>query len=148
MTICLKEVQFNHSVVSNCLWLHGQQHTRPPCPFPIPGVYSNSCPSSWWCHPVISSSVIPFSSCLQSFPASGSFPLSQFFTSGGQSIRKKDTGPLNKSLGSHLAGERGPCNYWGSEGRGGKVEQKWAPLSASLWSEATVSGQSIDHIDL
>ena len=63
---------------------HGPQYSRPPCPSPTPGVYSNSCPSSWWCHPTISSSVIPFSSCLQSFPASGYFPMSQFLTSGGQ----------------------------------------------------------------
>ena len=62
------------------------QHTRPPCPSPTPGACSNSCPSNWWCHPAISSSVIPFSSYLQSFPASGSFPVSQFFTSGGQTI--------------------------------------------------------------
>ena len=61
-------------------------HARPPCPAPTPGVYSNTCPLSWWCHPIISSFVIPFSSCLQSFPASGSFQMSQFFTSGGQSI--------------------------------------------------------------
>ena len=65
---------------------HGLQHARPPCPSPTPGVHSNSCPSSRWCHPIISSSVVPFSSCLQSFPASRSFPISQFFTSGGQSI--------------------------------------------------------------
>ena len=79
-------VQFSHSVVSNSLWPHGPQHARPPCPSPTSGVYSNSCPLSQWCHPTISSSVIPFSSQLQSFPASGSFPISQFFTSGGQSI--------------------------------------------------------------
>ena len=79
-------VQFSHSVVSDSLQPHGLQHTRLPCPSPAPGAYSNSCPSSWWCHPIISSSVIPFSSHLQSFPASGSFPMSQFFTSGGQSI--------------------------------------------------------------
>ena len=65
---------------------NGLQHSRPTCPSPTPGVYSNSHPLSWWCHPGISSSVIPISSCLQSFPASGSFPGSQFFTSGGQSI--------------------------------------------------------------
>ena len=64
-------VQFSCSVVSNSLQPHGLQHTRPPCPLPTPRVYSNSCPLSWWCHPTISSSVIPFSSCLQSFPASG-----------------------------------------------------------------------------
>ena len=77
--------QFNHSVVSNSLWPHGLQHARPPCPSPTPGVYSNSCPLSQWCHPTISCSVVPFFSCLQSFPASGSFPMSQFFASGGQS---------------------------------------------------------------
>ena len=79
-------VQFSHSVMFNSLWSHGLQHTRPSCPSPTPGAYSNSCPSSQQCHPTISSSVIPFSSCLQSFPASGSFPMSQFFTSGGQSV--------------------------------------------------------------
>ena len=72
--------------MSDSLWPHGLQHSRPPCPSPTPGVYSNSCPLSWWHHPNISSSVVPFSSCLQSFPASGSFPMSQFFSSGGQSI--------------------------------------------------------------
>ena len=79
-------VQFSHSVVSNSLWPHGLQHTWPPCPSPVTGVYSNSCPLSQWCHPTISSSLIPFSSHLQSFPASGSFPISQLFASGGQSI--------------------------------------------------------------
>ena len=81
-------VQFS-SVTQSCLTLcdpHGLQHARPPCPSTTPGTYSNSCPSSWWCHPTISSSVVPFSFWLQSFPASGSFPMSQFFTSGGQSI--------------------------------------------------------------
>ena len=76
-------VQFSHSVVSDSLWPHGLHHIRPPCPSPTPRVYPNS---GWWCHPTISSSVVPFSSCLQSFPASGSFPVSQLFTSGGQSI--------------------------------------------------------------
>ena len=77
------------SVAQSCLTLrpHGLQHARFPCPSPTPGACSNSCPSSQWCHPTISSSVIPFSSHLQSFPASGSLPMSQFFTSGGQSIR-------------------------------------------------------------
>ena len=70
--------------MSDYLRPHEPQHIRPPCPLPTPGVYSNSCPSSWWYHPIISSSVIPFS-CLQSFPASESFPMSPFFTSGGQS---------------------------------------------------------------
>ena len=79
-------VQFSRSVVSDSLRPHGLQHTRPPCPTPTPGVYPNSCPLSQWCHPTISSSVVPFSSHFQSFPASGSFPMRQFFTSGGQSI--------------------------------------------------------------
>ena len=78
--LCLSSVQFSHSVVSDTLWPHESQHTRPPCPSPTPGVYSNSCPSSRWCHPAISSSVAPFSSCPQSLPASGSFPMSQLFT--------------------------------------------------------------------
>ena len=78
--------QFSRSGVSDSLHTHGLQHARPPCPSPTPGVYSNSCPLSPWCHPTISSSVVPFSSCLQSFPASGSFQMSQFFASGGQSI--------------------------------------------------------------
>ena len=79
-------VQFSHSVVSDSLWLHGLQHARLPCPSPTPRGCSKSCPLSRWCHPTISSSVIPFSSCLQSLPASGYFPMSQFFASGGQSI--------------------------------------------------------------
>ena len=79
-------VQFSCSVVSDSLWPHESQHARPLCPSPTPGVYSNSCPLSQWCHPTISSSVIPFFSCPQSFPASGSFPMSQFFASGGQRI--------------------------------------------------------------
>ena len=77
--------QFSCSVGSDSLRPHGLQHARPSCPSQTPGVYSNACPLSWWSHPTISSSVIPFSSCLQSFPASGSFQMSQFSTSGGQS---------------------------------------------------------------
>ena len=79
-------VQFGCSVVSNSLWPHGLLHVRPPCPSPMTGVYSNSCPLSRWCHPITSSSVVLFSSWLKSFPVSGSFQMSQFFTSGGQSI--------------------------------------------------------------
>ena len=78
--------KFSHSVMSDSMPPHGLQHARPPCSSPTPRACSNSCPSSWWCHPTISSSVVPFSSCLQSFPASGSFQMSQFFASGGQSI--------------------------------------------------------------
>ena len=79
-------VQFSRSVVSDSLRPHELQHARPPCPSPTPRVYPNSCPSSRWCHPAISSSVIPFSSCLQPLPASGSFLMSQLFAWGGQSI--------------------------------------------------------------
>ena len=79
-------VQFSRSVVSDSLWPHELQHARPPCPSPTPGVHPNPCPSSRWCHPTISSSAIPFPSCPQSFPASGSFPMSQLLPSGGQSI--------------------------------------------------------------
>ena len=89
-TICLKFqgyiVQFSRSVVSDSLQPHEPLHTRPPCPSPTPGVHPKPCPSSRWCHPTTSSSVIPYSSCPQSFPASGSFPMSQIFASGGQRI--------------------------------------------------------------
>ena len=81
----MESVQFSRSGMSDSLWSHGPQHARLPCPSPTPGVYSISCPSRWWCHPIISSSVVPFS-CFQSFPATGSFPMDQLFTSGGQSI--------------------------------------------------------------
>ena len=82
----LSSVKFSHSVVSDSLRPHESQHVRPPCPLQTPGVYSNSCPPSQWCHPAISSSVDPFSSCPQSLTESGSFPMSQLFTWGGQSI--------------------------------------------------------------
>ena len=83
MTLLL---QFSRQIVSDSLRPHGLQHARPPCPSPTPGVYSNSSPLSLWCHPTISSPVVPFSSRLQSFPASGSFPVSRLFASGGQRI--------------------------------------------------------------
>ena len=82
----VQSVQFSRSVVSDSLQPHELQHARPPCPSPTPGIYSNSCPSSQWCHPAISFSLVSFSSCPQSLPASGSFPMSQLFTWGGQSI--------------------------------------------------------------
>ena len=84
--VCCLTIQFSCLVVSDSLQPHGLQHTRLPCPSSTPRVCSNPCPSSLWCHPTISSSVVPFSSCLQSSPASGSFPMSQFFSSGGQNI--------------------------------------------------------------
>ena len=82
----LSSVQLNHLVVSDSLWPQGLQHARLPCPSPTPGAYSNACSPSQWCHPTISSSIVPFSSCLQSFTASGSFLISQPLVSGGQSM--------------------------------------------------------------
>ena len=86
LNLCICSVQFSRSFVSNSLRPHELQHTRPPCSSPTPRVHSNSCPLSQWCHPAISSSVIPFSSCPQTLPASESFPMSQLFAWGGQSI--------------------------------------------------------------
>ena len=103
-------VQFSCSVVSDSLWLHESQHTRPPCPSPTPGVHWDSRPSSWWCHPAISSSVVPFSSCPQSLPTSGSFPMSQLFPWGGQS-----TGV--SALASFLP----------------KKSQAWSPSEWTVW---------------
>ena len=97
-------VQFSRSVVSDSLHPHGLQHARLPCPSPTPRACSNSCPSSQWCPPTISSSVIPFSSCLHSFPASGSFPVSQFFASDGQSIGASASAsvlPMNIQWNTH-----------------------------------------------
>ena len=84
MVVDFSSVQFSRSLVSDSLRPHESQHARPPCPSPTPRVYPSPCPSSQWCHPAISSSVVPFSSCPQSFPESGSFQMSQFFSSGGQ----------------------------------------------------------------
>ena len=111
--------QFSRSVMSNFLWPHGLQHARCPCPSPIPGACSNSCPSSWWCHPTISSSVIHFSSCLKSIPASGPFPVSQFFASGGQSI------------GASVSASVLPVNI-----------QDWFPLRLTGWISLQFKGLS------
>ena len=112
-------VQFSHSVMSNSLWHHESQHTRPPCPSLTPGVHSDSCPLSWWCHPAISSSVVPFSSCPQSLPASESFPMSQLFASGSQSI-------LVSALASFLP----------------KNTQDWYPLEWTGWISLLSKGLS------
>ena len=95
-TVSHVSVQFSRSGMSDSLRPHESKHARPPCPSPTPGVHSNSRPSSWWCHPAISSSIIPFSSCPQSLPASGSFPMSQLFAWGGQNlpINTEDWSPL------------------------------------------------------
>ena len=115
----ISSVQFSHSVVSNSLRPHELQHTRPLCPSQTPGVYSNSCPSSRWCHPAISSSVIPFSSCPQSLPASGSFPTSQLFTWGGQ------------STGVSASASVPPMNI-----------QDWSPLGWTGWISLQSKGLS------
>ena len=95
--------QFSCSVMPDSLWPHGLQHTRLPCPSPTPKACSNACPSSQWCHPTISSSAIPFSSCLQSFPAWRSFLMSQFYLSGGQSIGVSSLVlPMNTQDSFHL----------------------------------------------
>ena len=116
----VSSVRVSHSVLSDSLRPHGLQHSRPPCPSPAPGAYSNSCPLSQWCHPTISSSFVPFSSCLQSFPASGSFQMSQFFTSGGQNV------------GVSASTSVLPMNI-----------QDWSPLGWIGW----VSLQSIQHLN-
>ena len=105
-----KSVQFSHSVVSDSLWPYEPQHTWPPCPSLTPRVHPNPCPLSWWCHPTISSSVIPFSSCPQSFPASAYFQMSQLFTSGGQSSGVSATASVL------------PMNIW-----------DWFPLGWAAW---------------
>ena len=112
-------VQFSRSVMSDSLWLYEPQHTRPPCPSPTPRVHSDSHPSSQWCHPTISSSIIPFSSCPQSLSASGSFQNSQLFASGGQSIRVS-------ALASVL-----PMNI-----------QDWFPLGLTIWLSLQSKGLS------
>ena len=101
LLVKLFSVQFSCSVVSDSLWPHESQHTRPPCPSPTPGVHSDSSPSSPWCHLAISSSVVPFSSCPQSLPASKSFPMSQLFGWGGQStgVSASASFPPKKSQG-------------------------------------------------
>ena len=113
-----QSVQFSHSVVSNSLWLHESQHARPPCPSPTPGIHSNSCPSSQWCHSTILFSVVP-SSCPQSLPASGSFPMSQLFVWGGQST---GVSPLASVL---------PMNTKG-----------WSPLEWTGWISLQSKGLS------
>ena len=112
-----KELLFSCSVMSDSLWPHGLQLARLPCPSPTPKVYPNSCPLSWWCHPTISSSVVPFSSCLQSFPARGSFQMSQPFASVGLSIRVSDsTSVLSMNTQDWSALEWTGWIYWQSKG--------------------------------
>ena len=112
-------VQFSRSVMSVSLQPNESQHTRPPCPSPTPGVYPNSCPLSQWCHAAISSSVVPFPSCLQSFPASGSFQMSQLLASGGQ------------STGASASTSVLPMNT-----------QDWSPLGWTSWISLQSKGLS------
>ena len=115
----ISSVQFSHSVMSNSLRPHELKHTRPPCPSPTPRVYPNPCPLSWWCHPTILSSVVPFSFCPQSFPASESFQMSQLFTSGGHSIGVSASVPVL------------PMNT-----------QEWSPLGWTGWISLQSKGLS------
>ena len=117
--ITLSSVQFSHSVVSHSLWPNEQQHARPPCPSPTPRVHPNPGPLSQWCHPTISSSVIPFTTGPQSFPASGSFPMSQLFTLGGQ------------STGASASASVLPTNI-----------QDWSPLEWTGWISLQSKGLS------
>ena len=117
----LSSVQFSCSILSNSLWSHEMQHTRPPCPSPTPRVHSNSCPLGWWCLPTISSSVIPFSPCPQSFPALGSFPMSKFFPSGGQTIGVSPSTSVPP-----------------------KKTQDWSPLEGTGWISLQSKGLSRD----
>ena len=138
-------VQFSHSVMSDSLWPHESQHTRPPCPSPTPGVHSNSCPTSWWCHPAISSSVIPFSSCPQSLPASGSFPMSQLFTWGVQSIgvsasasvlpvNTQDWSPLGWTgwISLRSSSPIFLCTQWAGLGHSRSLTNSWSELTSSI----------------
>ena len=111
-------VQFSHSVVSDSLRPHKLQHTRPPCPSPTPGVHSNSWPSSWWCHPAISSSFVPFSSCPQSLPESESFPVSQLFAWGGQSTGVSASASFPPKISQGWCAER---QIWGPQTQGGQT---------------------------
>ena len=113
------QVQFSHSVMLDSLWAHRLQHTTPPCPAPTPRVCSNSCPLSRWCHPTISCFIVPFSSLLQSFPASGSFAINQFFALGGQSIGVSVSTPVLP-----------------------KNNQDWFPLESTGWNYLQLKGLS------
>ena len=115
----MSSVQLSCSVMSNSLWSHEPQHTRPPCSSPTPGVHPNPCPLSQWCHPTISSSVICFFSCPQSFPASGSFQMSQFLASGGQST-----------------------GIWASKSDPPMNTQDWSPLGWTGWISLQSKGLS------
>ena len=138
-------VQFSRSVVSNSLRPHELQHARAPCPSPTPGVHPNPCPLSRWCHPAISFSVIPFSSCPQSFPASGSFPMSQLFTSGGQIIgvsASTSVLPMNTQDWSLL----GWTTWISSQSKGLSRVLSSTTVQKHQFFSAQLSSQSNSHI--
>ena len=147
MHIQFSSVQFSLSVVSDSLQPHELQHTRPPCPSPTPGVYPNSCPSSRWCHLAISSSVVPFSSCPQSLPASGSFPVSQLFAWGGHSIGVSASAsilPMNPQDWSPL--ERTSWISWQSKGLSGVFSN--TTVQKHQFFSTQLSSQSNSHIPM
>ena len=153
-------VQFS-SVAQSCptLWQHEPQHTRPPCPSPTSGVYPNSCPLSWWCHPTILSSVVSFSSCPQSFPASGSFLMSRLFISGSQSIgasssasvlpmRTQGWFPLGHSYRLKLrrsSAQSSSCLFSYSDSQGGPT-RGWHRCQSSLDCQAIACGQTPERV--
>ena len=147
MRVCIhiSSVQFSHSVMSDSLWPHESQHAGPPCPSPTPGVHSNLHTSSRWCHPAISSSVIPFSSCPQSLPASGSFPMSQLFPWGGQSTgvsASTSVLPMNTQDWSPLG-----WTGWSSlESKGLSRVSSNTTVQKHQFFNAQLSSQSISHI--
>ena len=139
--LTFSSVQFSRSVVSNSLQPHEPQHATPPCPSPTPGVHSNSRPLSWWCHPAISSSVVPFSSCPQFLPASESFPMSQLFTWGGVSALASVL-PKNTQDGSPL----GWTGWISLQSKGlSRVFSNMTVQKHQFWS-AQLSSPSNSHI--
>ena len=145
--IIFSSVQFSHSVMSDSLWPHGLQHARLPCPSPTPRAYSNSCPSCWWCHPTKLSSVVPFSSRLQSFPAWGSFPMSRFFTSGGQSIGvSASASVLSRNIQDwfplKLTGLISLQSKGLSKSSPNTLKALWhAPIKENVWKESNLSSK-------
>ena len=150
----ISSVQFSCSVMSNSLRPHEPQHARPPCPSPTPGVYPNSCPLRQWCHPAISSSVFPFSFCPQSFPASGSFQMSQHFTWGGQSIGISASTSVLSINTQHWSplGWRSPLGWISLQSKGlSRVfsnttvqKHQFFTTQTSLWSNSHIHTQLLE----
>ena len=139
---CISSIQFSCSVGSDSLWPHESQHARPPCPSPTPGVYSNSSPSSRWYHPAILSSVIPFSSCPQSLPASGSFPMSQLFAWGGQSFGVS----ASASVLPLKTQDWSPLGWTGLESKGLSRVFSHTTVQKHQFFGAQLSSQSYSHL--